>query len=542
MEAWAFIRGQVQKPPRISASSTLIFPRDIEGIHRDAAMAFEGDTLLREHVRIKTVVEQEGLGRVGELSSLPVHCVTADDELVTPLGPFSVDKSKNASRLVPSGTDAAADIRQHADAVLSVDPSANWIFRFDSIARSRDNRAKAFIAQALRHQSGDSHARLQTFRATKYCEELWPGWMPFVVGFLAHEAGPEECLTWCQRMPSRDRWIHPLCISAIAGHGAFDPGGIAYAGAGHIVLAVYLCATLHRLRPGSVLLRQLNLKENTFYAGRARGQAPTQSIWSWIASKRPLAPASPLYEAERVITETPAHPRQPPTLSAGELVRLVRRPDAHRYIVERLMEEPRGRVLHNLRLPGALVDAIELRIPEPTYCRRLRSRTKGEETGRALDADLRLAKGEGDDLIALHRWLSSMPLAQAKLVAGLIDRSPAGIASLPALRTSAFWLEVTKAMPSDLQFELRFGPERHLDSKQAELLRARVAALRLGSRAEIGAMPMVMVSTRGKPNPVVDRRRTAVTRVGCEARLIQEQVASALALGAMDTAHPISGS
>jgi len=319
-EAWQAIGGAIVRQPRISASSTVIFDRDIEGICASAAATLLDEPLLAQRLTTKVRTMAKAPLRLGEASCLPYDCVTASNALIVPTTPFDVDKTKHAPRLILLDDDLARLIKELAKVSRAIAPSGKWLFRFDEDAIEDDVRCNRLLAEIMRLQTGEPFARPQSLRANAYQELLWPGWRSILTSFLTGETTAPECLRWIRAASPEKRWTRAINSAVAAGHGAVDPGLLHYAGAWVPIYAVHYEASLSRTPPGHGWFERLKLVPESMERARRRAGKEKFDPWRWLESGRyDTSGIAPLYEPAEAgeVVRTPEGSRPTSALSSS---------------------------------------------------------------------------------------------------------------------------------------------------------------------------------------------------------------------------------
>lgn len=520
---WQAIGNDVVTMPRVSACSTLVFEVDETRMRMLAGDALQDWPLEAAHFGARLIGALAVPTRTAEWSAVAHPCVTKDDAIAIPNGPFAADKSDNAPRAVRAAASRAQALRAYEREVMAMCPNAGHLFRFDDAALERDVEITALLGKLLRVSTGDSEARVQSLRATVYCEILWPGCREFLHRFLAEAVSADMCRQWLERDDLSLRWSRPLEAAAAAGHGSVNPGIDSYAGLWPIVLAVHMRASLHGLPPGPEFIASAGAKANSLAAAKSRGRAIASDPWVWLLQQVRLPDVAPLYmPPDRGSEEAPnAHPAASSTAAqldeAGS-------PDACRYIVNRLLGKSKSAALHAAKITDGLARTIEPRLPSHKEVNALRARTKGDIDGAALDADLSIATVD-PEYRPLRDWLFRLPVETVRTVVAVLSRDKRAFGSVAALRTPTFWRELVGTMPANLSLGVRFGRARHLSSEERASLRRIGAALQIRKRdPRIGVMPRVVVARRTGTNKVVEARQTAAVRLICAARDLMASV------------------
>ncbi len=507
---WENIGGATVHYPRLSASSTLVLPAAISKIASAAKAVFSDHPRLAKSLLTKVSLMSKFPMRIGEASTVPMHCVTDCGEIAVCITPFATDKSGHSPRVWPIDQKLVELLDSLSEQQSEIEPSGKWLYRFDDRAADEDQIVNQQIGVLLRWATGDQSARPHALRGVAYQNILWPGWIDFSTEYLSKGKNSFECYRWIHRQSSQTRWTLPAHAMQAAGHGAVDPGFQAYAAAWPIIYSIHLTASLSKSQPSDFWRSRLGIKPNTMVAAKNRKPENEFDRWYQLARAVDFSSCPPLFTPPNQATDTKQTSRLEPKVSSARSIAF-NKVAGLRYLTLLAMNEKTLSAERDSGLTATHSSVLKTYLPSTTQIDIARKRKKSTILGKALSGDIDFVKGD----VEIAKWIAALGREVAIDLRSIFNRDGDALPNGKCqVRDPSFWMRLVKDIPANLCLSARFGRGRHLELSEEQKLKEIGPSFVMGDRdRDLGQMPEVMLSLKANGNPVDSRHRTAVVKL-----------------------------
>ncbi|HEY9096830.1 MAG TPA: hypothetical protein VIN35_13880, partial [Hydrogenophaga sp.] len=381
--------------------------------------------------------------RWGELAATHRSDVTINgDSRITTNG-FSHLKSFSArrrTRLQGHALSSQRSLMQQLDALDRCGESESMLFGSKKLPGESEfvdsARLRYEITSAFRVATNNPKFRIHALRAHAISERLLPNWMNAILSAQQGDFGPLNANALFRYRQQR-AWT-PEDTRLVAGHAAIQTTLSHYFNAWLPIRSLAVMATMENVRISESLLKSLGVSSTALTKAGTRDPQFRRDPWLYLQRKlasmnqRVFEKSAAAKEAERSLApagdpsaDEPAKdvPASRPVLnnaaqdSSSHLVRKVR------YLGLRLMGLDMRAALNFLgSQSNESTEAIEVILARSEHAREaslLRSRLKGDITGRALTADIKLLRSsKASDLICL---LSQAPSESVRLLLSILS-------------------------------------------------------------------------------------------------------------------------
>lgn len=468
--------------------------------------------------------------RQAELAALHANDLTLDGQLCITTHGFAHLKSHASRRRLQ----LQPEVRDGMQAVLSQTLQAqdygskdSTIFGCQVQKDGVTNLDSGWLVQALtwaiQVETGNPKFRIHALRARVVSNLLCPDWQDNITTPQPERSGP-QCATELFSYQLSRAWKTDV-VRMIAGHSSIRTTLSYYFHAWLPVRARALMATLADTKPTDHLLGQIGVTQAALVKACARNLSFQKDPWTYLLGKLPTAAPMPV-EPDTDGSQTSAHSNTDPvplqdtgsgnSSNTHRIERMSSPVALVRYLGMRLLGLDRIATSNALSLDQhAILDELELRLAQSTVDQgALRGRIRGDITGRALRADLKLLLAP--TTTPLIDSLSRLPVDHLEALLQLLlpkrnlltwDTDLCRVA--PWLDESSICVEVVadiKAVEPELNLRL-----------------ARLRSVLIGSPAhEVGTLPRLFIQPRNSEDrsTVAKARWTTLVRVLCCSLLI----------------------
>lgn len=426
--------------------------------------------------------------RYGISASLPIGCFTKEAGclVIRDMG-FSVSKTKR-HQLVSVSSELQAQITKLGDKLLRADPNTPFLFLQNEAVHDlgSDGWLHELLTKLLQLTTGDSTARIHSFRAQVYASHAVPAWDQTARQLLEGSAGPQVSLSLFT--PIKPLWTSFAKAAAEAGHSSRHTGGMYYLAGWPLIRAAALSATLAHTPPPANLASELGFSEGALRKARQRfdGNGSVFDPWAWLC-KGLKFDSLMRFQANETVEVPVAPERDPPAALSSNSVE-----QSIIYCARRMLNQTTDATQTLLRLPTSLVSVLDSKLPSSEVMLKLRKRTNSPPHGRALSADIRSLSSPDAKIFISARAKKLLP-HDANLLA-LLSSTPTSEPSTWKDKDAA-GAEIENALqslPNDFSMEISFG-ERHFSPALAASL-ALIPRVVIGKvLRDLGPTPRVLV-------------------------------------------------
>ena len=474
----------------------------------------------RANLKLKLLAEAVPL-RFGNSASLPIACFTknAGCLLIRDEG-FSVSKSKR-HQLVPISQNLQEQITELGNLLLSADHNAHFLYlKNESIHDlASDEWLHDLLTKLLKLTTGDSTARVHSFRAKVFAAHAIPDWSNTARQLLAGNAGPRACLSLFTCV--EQLWTSLPKAAAEALHASRHTGAVYYLAGWPLIRAAALSATLVNTSPPANLPSILGFSDGAMRKARQRHGVAGSIFddWLWLSKGLKFEGLSPYLASDRVDV---------PIASVSDSQGKLELPTFEKsviYCARRMLNQTKSAAQSLLGLPTTLVSLLDSKLPSIDETLKLRERNNSPLDGRAVGADIRALDSSDSKIFISDRFGCALPHDHVLLA--ILCSSPQPDLATWKDDAAAYALldDALQSLPSHLSLEIRFG-QRHLLSGVAASLASNPRIVLGNVKRDLGTTPQVRVIYKavGSRTDVSKGRLTTLIRILLQSVLIVQSI------------------
>lgn len=502
--------------PYDSASSVLLLREDLLQATKRLKVWLKDEPATLELAQIRALICGLVPARAGEISSLPVDCLTGAGGLVIRRVGFNVHKTESSLRVVPLPSELATQIDLARRTIKQFVPDADLLLRGRGHSEevARDIKARDHWHESLKSITGDPRARPHSVRSSALQEMTWPGWQEISTKLIQGQLSRSDARSWQTMLQAE--WHRLAAATSAAGQSGISSAIGHYLAGWALVHAVQALALLPEEQFRPALLEQLQVKPPAYRQAKSRSERDRRNKksgdafcgWSWLEGRIERSsgptPATAGSKDGAPVAEQTAYKdtaAAPNPITVSHL-------DQARYLCARGLGLSTQVAHLKIGITWFEATALDSLLPTADELKvsAMRARNGPGKRGQKGDIDLCFST-LGTEILM---WLTQLSHSSFEfLVAAMFRDMPL---DLCLFDDPDRWREIVEKMPRSLQIQVRRG-KSHVDAHELH------RALRLNLRYQLipdpklGRRPAVRVTLAEQDNRVLSARITSVVRL-----------------------------